>query len=158
MDCNQVCSFFSPRLNSHGSSKPSKGHSKTHCSCAPRLKGFAPHTHISETLLAPHWRWSLGGWGLLQSSDRETSFGCLPSSTAIWTCCQEVIPGDFISILQLASLGFAGPSGGAVQAACRQGAPRASRIPQRHARTAAACQDRQQQAEMLQEECSHQAF
>lgn len=49
--------------------------------------------------------------------------------------CQEVIPGDFISVLQLASLGFAGPSQGAAQAACGQGAPRTSRIPQQRART-----------------------
>lgn len=63
----------------------------------------------------------LGG-GLLQPWDGEMSLGCLPSA-ATRTCCQEVIPGDFISILQLASLGFAGPSGGGVQAASGQGAP-----------------------------------
>lgn len=92
-----------------------------------------PPPHLQNTPGSP-LAVELGG-GLLQPSDCEMSFGCLPSSTAIRTCCQEVIPGDFISILQLASLGFAGPSGGAVQAACRQGAHRASRIPQRRART-----------------------
>lgn len=64
------------------------------------------------------------------------SFGCLPSSTAIRTCCQEVIPGDLISILQLVSLGFASLSGGAAQTAGRDHPKHpTSHIPQRHAGT-----------------------
>lgn len=98
-----------------------------------QLKGFASPS-ISETLLAPPLAEDLGG-GLLQPSDHETSFGCYPSPATMGTCCQGVIPGDFISILQLALLGFPDPSQGAAQAACGRGAPRVSCIPQQRART-----------------------
>lgn len=64
------------------------------------------------------------------------SFGSLPSTTAIQTCCQEVIPGDFISIPQLVSRSFAGLSGGAAQTVGTDHPEHpASQIPQRHVRT-----------------------
>lgn len=81
--------------------------------------------------------WGVGeGGGLLQPSDHEMIFGRLPSTTAIRTCCQEVIPGDFISILQLVSLSFAGLFGGAAQTVGRDHPKHpTSHIPQGHAGT-----------------------
>lgn len=127
-----------------GAANPARGTAKPTVAAVLGLKDLPPSQHLQNTPGSP-LAVELGG-GLLQPSDRETRFGCLPSFNSH----PDVLPGGYSRKLHFNSpAGLAGfcwslrrGSSGSLRAGSSRSIPH----------PAAACQDRQRQAEMLQEE------